>query len=203
MATLEQKRLVNIDTDNFKFAPNHAILLKQTTRTNAKTNEISVVTDYIEICPIKDTKPVTIVQSIIRFLLAETQCIDGFNRTYTETGIKMRSIFRKYLSGNTICRSDSNGKLVSCLVSDVPLKQTALNIKDAHTIMTCPPENLKAAIYNHAKAVTAQCEFISNIKDRANVILAAMDENGTVKATKKGTQKADVSNVISELEATK
>ena len=89
---------------------------------------------------------------------------------FAETNITQRKLFNQFLTGNTIYRTDSSGKIANALISEVPLNRTALRVQKTHAVVTCKPENRKAAIYQHAKAVRAQCAYISLIKDKAEAI---------------------------------
>ena len=155
----------NTAIENIVCTPNTVVLAKQTTSTNAKTGEVSTTVRYIEVCPIEKTDPLFIVQSLLKYIVAEFfVCKD------LETNITQRKLFNQFLTGNTIYRTDSSGKIANALISEVPLNRTALRVQKTHAVVTCKPENRKAAIYQHAKAVRAQCAYISLIKDKAEAI---------------------------------
>ena len=91
-------------------------------------------------------------------------------KDFADTNIKQRKLFNQFLSGNTIYRTNSEGKVSNALVSEVPFSQTALKVKDYHTITLCKKENLKAAIYQHSKAILSQCKYLRMIIDKAETL---------------------------------
>ena len=155
---------------NLACTPNVILLAKQTTSTNAKTGEVTTNVRYIEVCKVEKTDGLAVVQNLLRYCIAEFFVCNELERDFAETNIKQRKIFNQFLSGNTIYRTNSEGKVSNALVSEVPLSQTALRVKDYHTIASCKKENLKAAIYQHAKAILSQCRYLRLIIDRAETI---------------------------------
>lgn len=139
--------------------PNTIVLAKQTI--SDRNGEVRSNVRYIEVCTIEKTDSQTIVQSLLKYCIAEFLVSSELENDFKETGIKQRKIFNQFLGGTTIYRTNSEGKIASALVSEVPLRQTALNVKDYHAITLCKKENLKAAIYQHAKAIIAQCQYLS------------------------------------------
>ena len=160
----------NTAIENIVCTPNTVVLAKQTTSTNAKTGEVSTTVRYIEVCPIEKTDPLFIVQSLLKYIVAEFFVCKDLETDFAETNITQRKLFNQFLTGNTIYRTDSSGKIANALISEVPLNRTALRVQKTHAVVTCKPENRKAAIYQHAKAVRAQCAYISLIKDKAEAI---------------------------------
>lgn len=155
---------------NLAGTPNVILLAKQTTSTNAKTGAVTTNVRYIEVCKVEKTDSLAIVQSLLRYCIAEFDVCKELERDFAETNIKQRKIFNQFLSGNTIYRTNSEGKVSNALVSEVPLSQTALRVKDYHAIVTCEKKNQKATIYQHAKAILSQCRYLRLIIDRAETI---------------------------------
>ena len=155
----------NTAIENIVCTPNTVVLAKQTTSTNAKTGEVSTTVRYIEVCPIEKTDPLFIVQSLLKYIVAEFFVCKDLETDFAETNITQRKLFNQFLTGNTIYRTDSSGKIANALISEVPLNRTALRVQKTHAVVTCKP-----AIYQHAKAVRAQCAYISLIKDKAEAI---------------------------------
>lgn len=100
-------------------------------------------------------------------------------------------MFNQFLSGNTIYRTNSEGKVSNALVSEVPFSQTALKVKDYHTITLCKKENLKAAIYQHAKAILSQCKYLRMIIDKAETLDATQSETTEKQPTKVTTKRKE------------
>lgn len=164
-------------------SPNVILLAKQSTTTNAKTGETTTNVRYIEVCNVEKTDALTIVQSLLKFCIAEYFVCSDLEKDFADTNIKQRKLFNQFLSGNTIYRTNSEGKVSNALVSEVPFSQTALKVKDYHTITTCKKENLKAAIYQHSKAILSQCKYLRMIIDKAETLDATQSET-----TEKPTQ---------------
>lgn len=185
---LELKTIKNVAIENIQFAKNSLILMK--VRESERGGNIDTTVNYIEVCELKDTKELTILQTLLRFVLAEFQVSKGFETEYKDTNIKQRRIIQPFLNTNVLFRTDSNGTISRALISEINFNKTALNVRENHTICKCKPENLKAAIYQHSKAVLAQCSYISTVNHTAESILK-MFENDTPKVTKQATNKAN------------
>ena len=110
---------------------------------------------------------------------------------FADTNIKQRKLFNQFLATNKIYRSNAEGKIVSALESEVPFSQTALKVKDTHTIVTCKKENLNACIFQHAKAILAQSKYYSLINDK----VAKLDKDIETLALKVETKKDKTSKV--------
>ena len=174
----------NTAIENIVCTPNTVVLAKQTTSTNAKTGEVSTTVRYIEVCPIEKTDPLFIVQSVLKYIVAEFFVCKDLETDFAETNITQRKLFNQFLTGNTIYRTNSEGKIANALISEVPLNRTALRVQKTHAVVTCKPENRKAAIYQHAKAVRAQCAYISLIKDKAEAIDKDAEKSEAATASK-------------------
>lgn len=157
--------------------PNVILLAKQSTTTNAKTGEVTTNVRYIEVCKVEKTDALTIVQSLLKYCVAEYFVCNELEKDFADTNIKQRKLFNQFLSGDTIYRTNSEGKVANALVSEVPLSQTALKVKNYHAITMCKKENLKAAIYQHAKAILSQCKYLRLIIDKAESFDNIQTEN--------------------------
>lgn len=173
-----------VTISNLVCSPNVIVLAKQGTSTNVKTGEVTANVRYIEVCSIEKTEPLAIVQNLLKYCVAEYFVCNELEKDFADTKIKQRKLFNQFLSGNTIYRTNSEGKISNALVSEIPLSQTALKVRDYHTITTCKKENLKAAIYQHAKAILAQCKYLRLIINKAQTLDA---DPGTVAETKTAT----------------
>ena len=162
----------------------HGYFGQADTSTNAKTGEVSTTVRYIEVCPIEKTDPLFIVQSVLKYIVAEFFVCKDLETDFAETNITQRKLFNQFLTGNTIYRTNSEGKIANALISEVPLNRTALRVQKTHAVVTCKPENRKAAIYQHAKAVRAQCAYISLIKDKAEAIDKDAEKSEAATASK-------------------
>lgn len=174
-----------VTISNLVCSPNVIVLAKQSTSTNVKTGEVTANVRYIEVCSIEKTEPLAIVQNLLKYCVAEYFVCNELEKDFADTKIKQRKLFNQFLSGNTIYRTNSEGKISNALVSEIPLSQTALKVRDYHTITTCKKENLKAAIYQHAKAILAQCKYLRLIINKAQTLDADPE---TVAETKTATE---------------
>ncbi len=176
-----------VTINNLVCSPNVIVLAKQSTSTNVKTGEVTANVRYIEVCSIEKTEPLAIVQNLLKYCVAEYFVCNELEKDFADTKIKQRKLFNQFLSGDTIYRTNSEGKISNALVSEIPLSQTALKVRDYHTITTCKKENLKAAIYQHAKAILAQCKYLRLIINKAQTLDAEPEtvaEMGTATRTR-------------------
>jgi hypothetical protein len=183
----------NVSLENIKFAANSLVLLKIRERVTSD-GSIDVTTNFIEVCDLKDTKDLTIVQSLLKYCLAEFKVSKGFENDFKETNIKQRRILQPFLNTKVIFRTDSDGKISRALLSEVPFTKTALNIQQGHRIVTCEPKFLRAAIFSHSQAILAQCSYLSLIDKEAQTIIDLCKdgaESVTVRK-QKSAPKADV-----------
>lgn len=160
----------NVTINELACTPNTIVLAKQTTSVNAKTADVTTSVRYIEVCKVEKTDSLTVIQSLLKYVIAEFFVCNELERDFAETNIKQRKLFNQFLSGNTIYRTNSEGKIASAVISEVPLGQTALRVKGYHAITSCKKENLKAAIYQHAKAIQSQTKYLRLIIDKAETI---------------------------------
>lgn len=167
MKTLSLNIAKNTTISELACSPNTIVLAKQSIRIHEKTGDVSTSVRYIEVCQVEKTDPVAILQGLLKYIVAEFFVCQGLETDFAETNIKQRKLFNQFLSENTIYRTNSDGKIAKALISEVPLRQTALRVQKNHTIVLCKPENRKAAFYQHAKAIRAQCAYISLINDMA------------------------------------
>lgn len=181
-----------VTINNLVCSPNVIVLAKQSTSTNVKTGEVTANVRYIEVCSIEKTEPLAIVQNLLKYCVAEYFVCNELEKDFADTKIKQRKLFNQFLSGDTIYRTNSEGKISNALVSEIPLSQTALKVRDYHTITTCKKENLKAAIYQHAKAILAQCKYLRLIINKAQTLDAEPEtvaETGTATRTRTASRR--------------
>jgi len=113
--------------------PNVILLAKQTTSIK-DDGSVNTSVRFIEVCKVEKTDPLTIVQNLLKFCIAEHFVAIDLEKEFAETNIKQRKIFNQFLSTSTIYRTNSEGKVSNALESEVPLSQTALKVKNTHTI---------------------------------------------------------------------
>lgn len=186
---LQINSIKNVTLENIKFNANQLVLLKIRENANS-TGEVETTINYIEICELKDTKDLTAIQELLKMCVAEFRVAKGFESDYKETGITQKRMIQPFLNTNVIFKTDSCGKISKAVISEIPLNKTALNVKLNHNIMKCETKNLKAAIYQHSKAVLAQCSYISLVDKELSTIQALCKESTTATVTRKPKSKS-------------
>lgn len=166
--------------------PNVILLAKQSTTTNTKTGAVTTNVRFIEVCNVEKTDSLTIVQSLLKYCIAEYFVCNELENDFADTNIKQRKLFNQFLSSNTIYRTNSDGRVSNALISEVPFSQTALKVKDYHTITSCKKENIKAAIFQHSKAILSQCKYLRLIIDKVETL--ENEQTETTAPTEKPTQ---------------
>ena len=182
----------NVTINELTCSPNVILLAKQSITTNVKTGEVTTSVRFIEVCTVEKTDSLTIVQSLLKYCIAEYFVCNDLEKDFADTNIKQRKLFNQFLSGNTIYRTNSEGKVSNALISEVPLSQTALKVKDYHTITSCKRENLKAAIYQHSKAILSQCKYLRLIIDKAETLETETVQSETVTTPKRKAPTAGI-----------
>lgn len=179
----------NVSLENIVFPANSVILIKYSERETAN-GTIDTTTKFVAIDGVKDTKQITAVKVLLSALLAEFKTMQAFNKEFAtikddngktiseKSGIQAKRIITPFLSGNTIFRTDSNGKLSGALKCEdgVKLRDTALNVRNNQAITNVSGANLKAAIHNQANAIVKQSNYLTTIDEMKNAILSELEE---------------------------
>lgn len=130
---------------------------------------------YAYVRGLKDTQDITIMRTLLNALAAETQASLEFAKTLTDTDtavadakqkdLRPARLLARYLRGNVVYKTDSNGKLSKAIVSDIPLKRTALSrlASGKAEFYTLTREQKRAAVNGYAVGILAQCKFISAV----------------------------------------
>lgn len=168
---------LSLSTENLnrafdKFAPNSVIL--------ARTNPENKITTVINFGELKDTKQETLLVEVLKYLAADTRLSNNFNEEFKDiSAVSNKPLFASYLSGSQIFRTDANGKVNKALElkDGLKLKDTALKIKKTHSILLCDKKNLKAVIYNHAKAIGAQMVYKTALIKEVDEISKAISKD--------------------------
>lgn len=158
---LQINELKNVSVNNIQFTANNIVLLKQTERTN-KAGEVNTTIKYVELANVPNNNETKMLIQVLKVLLAEYKAVNDNKSTFEAANVKVNLQIRQLLSNNfVIWKTNNDGKLSKAIVSEIPLNKTALYLKDTHTLLQAKKENLKAALYNHAKAVLMQCSYFS------------------------------------------
>ena len=128
----------------------------------------------IAITDLRKVTPLDLVKHLLFGLVAEFKTRKQFEANYTNKKIadetetlkvEALKLLKSYLNTSTIYRINDRGQIVYGLrlAGSLSLRDTALKISDKHLLATCKKENLKAVLHEHAKAVTAQFQYINDI----------------------------------------
>jgi hypothetical protein len=143
-----------------------------------KDGGIDTTIKYVAIDGMKNNEQITVVKTLLAALLAEYKAAKGFNEEFKvikdekgnviekESGIQAKRIISPFLNSNKIYKTDTAGKISGALECEkgVCLRDTALNIKEAHAIVKLNSQNLKFYVHNQAKAIIKQSNYLSTIE---------------------------------------
>lgn len=186
---------LSLSTENLnrafdKFAPNSVIL--------ARCNMENKITYVVNFGELKDTKQETLIVEVLKYLAADTRLSNNFNEEFKDiSAVSNKPLFASYLSGSQIFRTDANGKVNKALElkDGLKLKDTALKIKKTHSILLCDKKNLKAVIYNHAKAIGAQMVYKTALIKEVDEISKAISKDKKEIVTPEIIAESEVANV--------
>lgn len=185
----------NEEVSNIQFAINSAILvLDSISKTGNRTVKI------LSFPNCKDTKPETIIKTVLSGMIAEFKVCAGFDSEFmffetgivqkdtsgnlikeiVKTGIKAKHLFTPFLNSGVILKTDSKGKIthrIECS-SGILLKDTALNIKSEQlvTLFEYNSKQFRSALHHTAKAILKQCEFTKLIEQEQTLIEKGLEQ---------------------------
>ena len=124
---------------------NAAVLLNE--RKMRIDGELKSVTEFMAVEGVKSTKTTDLVLPVLAIMLADARTRGGFANDFkvcvvgsqkVETKLTAKSAFTKWLKGNVIYKSNSQGELNKALVLDegLYLRNTALRVSDKQPIYT-------------------------------------------------------------------
>lgn len=181
---------------------NAAVLLR-----NAKKRidgEMQEVTEFMAVEGVRRTSGDGIILPLLALMVADAQERNGFAVAFKvvkigseeiETKLTAKSTFTRWLAGNVVYKTDSNGNLKSDLTLDegLLLRHTSLNVKKTSPLLTASGETLAALMKTTAKAIAKQATLRSSIFDRAERIYndATANEKGAKNATANNANKGE------------
>lgn len=206
----------NEEVSNIKYENNSAILvLDKVSKNGNRTVKVLCFPNC------KDTKPETIVKTVLSGMIAEFKVCAGFDSEFmffetglvskdstgntikeiVRTGIKAKHLFTPFLNSGVILKTDSKGKVthkVECS-NGVLLKDTALNIKPEQlvTLFEYNSKQFRSALHHTAKAILKQCEFTKLINSEQEKIekgleqVAKQEQNELKRKAKKEQKKQE------------
>lgn len=169
-----------LGTDNVP--ANAAVLLNE--RKMRIEGDLVSATEFLAIDGVKSTKAEDIVMPVLAVMLADLREREGFanefkvvvlNGTETDSRIRAKSYFTKYLKGNVIYKSNSNGELNKALVLDegLCLRNTALRVTERQPIYEAKGDTLRVLLFKTAEAITKQATMFKDIVGQAKSIFNA------------------------------
>lgn len=178
---------------------NAAVLLR-----NAKKRidgETVEVTEFMAVEGVKRISGDGILLPLLALMVADAQERNGFAVAFKvvkvgaeeiETKLTAKSTFTRWLAGNVVYKTDSNGTLKSDLTLDdgLLLRHTALNVKKTSPLLTATGDALAALMKTTAKAIAKQANLRTSILAKAERIYD--DAVGNKPAEAPATETANV-----------
>lgn len=155
---------------------NAAVLLREASK--RVDGESVKVTEFMAIEGVRRTSGEGVVLPILALMVADAQVRLGFANDFAsvtvngkkiDTKITAKSIFTRWLGGDTIYRTDSTGALKSEYTLDegLLLRNTSLNVKKTSPLLTAQGDELTALLKTTAKAIGKQVNLRSTILAKA------------------------------------
>lgn len=161
---------------------NAAILLRNCRkRIDGKLVE---VTEFMAVTGVRRTKGDSIMLPLLALMVADAKVRNGFatefgsvtvNGKKIDTKLVAKSTFTRWLSGESVYKTDSDGALSSELTVDdgMLLKHTALNVRKTSPLLTAEGDELTELLKLNAKAIAKQANLRSLIFKKAKSIFNA------------------------------
>lgn len=161
---------------------NAAVLLNE--RKMRIDGEMKSVTEFMAVEGVKSTKNTDLVLPVLAIMLADARTRGGFANDFkvcvvgsqkVETKLTAKSAFTKWLKGNVIYKSNSNGELNKALVLDegLYLRNTALRVTERQPIYEAKGDTLRVLLFKTAEAITKQATMFKDIVGQAKSIFNA------------------------------
>lgn len=160
---------------------NAAVLLNECRkRINGK---LESVTEFMAVEGVKSTKNEDLVLPVLAVMLADARKRGGFasdfkvvvvNGENIETKLTAKSAFTKWLNGNVIYKSNSQGELNKALVLEgIHLRNTALRVTEKQPLFSAKGDSQRVLLFQTAKAITKQATMFKDIMGEAKSIFNA------------------------------
>lgn len=174
---------------------NAAVLLNE--RKMRIDGELKQATEFMAIEGVKSTKNTDLLIPVLAIMLADARTRGGFASQFkvvavgsqtVETKLTAKSTFTKWLKGNVVYKSNSQGALNKALVLDegLYLRNTALKVSEKQPIFGATGDVLRVLMHKTAEAIAAQANMFSDIVGTAKSIFevaTAEEANKTDKKT--------------------
>lgn len=147
-------------------------------------DKLKSVTEFMAIEGVKSTKNEDLVLPVLAVMLADARKRGGFasdfkvvvvNGENIETKLTAKSAFTKWLKGNVIYKSNSQGELNKALVLDegMHLRNTALRVTEKQPLFNAKGDAQRVLLFQTAKAITKQATMFKDIMGEAKSIFNA------------------------------
>lgn len=161
---------------------NAAILLRNCRK--RIDGELVEVTEFMAVTGVRRTKGDSIMLPLLALMVADAKVRNGFatefgsvtvNGKKIDTKLVAKSTFTRWLSGESVYKTDSDGALSSELTVDdgMLLKDTALNVCKTSPLLTAEGDELTELLKLNAKAIAKQANLRSLIFKKAKSIFNA------------------------------
>lgn len=143
--------------------------------------ELKGVTEFMAVEGVKSTKNTDLVLPLLAVMLADARTRGGFASEFkvvavgsqkVETKLTAKSAFTKWLKGNVIYKSNSEGALNKALVLDegLHLRNTALKVTEKQPIYEASGDTLRVLLFKTAEAICKQSTMFKDIVGKAKSI---------------------------------
>lgn len=160
---------------------NAAVLLNECRK--RINGELESVTEFMAVEGVKSTKNEDLVLPVLAVMLADARKRGGFasdfkvvvvNGENIETKLTAKSAFTKWLNGNVIYKSNSQGELNKALVLEgIHLRNTALRVTEKQPLFSAKGDSQRVLLFQTAKAITKQATMFKDIMGEAKSIFNA------------------------------
>jgi hypothetical protein len=161
---------------------NAAVLLNE--RKMRVKDEMREVIEFMAVEGVKSTKTTDLVMPVLAVMLADARTRGGFASDFkvvtvgskqVETMITAKSAFTKWLKGNVLYKSNTQGELNKALVLDegLRLRNTALRVTEKQPIYSEKGDVLRVLMHKTAEAICKQANLFSGIMTEAKSLFNA------------------------------
>lgn len=158
---------------------NAAVLINE--RRVRINGELCDAKEFMAVEGVKSTKTTDLVVPVLAVMLADARTRGGFATDFKvvtvgsqeiETKLSAKSAFTKWLKGNVLYKSNTQGELNKALVLDegLHLRNTALRVTDKQPIYSAKGDVLRVLMHKTAEAVVKQANLFSGILTEAKSI---------------------------------
>ena len=183
---------------------NAAVLLNE--RKMRIDGEMKAVTEFMAVEGVKSTKSTDLLLPLLAVMLADARVRGGFAASFkivtigsqkVETKLTAKSAFTKWLKGNVVYKSNSQGELTRAVVLDegMYLRNTALKVTERMPLFSAKGDVQRVLMHKTVEAICQQATMFNTIVGDAKSIFTQAYEPvaetaATVaKAAKKATAK--------------